>query len=521
MRALRGCRAVLVQLPLPKLPLVIVGSVLLVTIIGGFAEPTYDMNSDAIAYHYYGPKIWVREAVIRPVPDEILTAFPAAAETQFAALISLGGQRAPGLFSVVDLVSLLLMAASLSTRLGLDGRGVWWAAAFCCTMPALYRGGYGGYIDVLLAGFLLGAARIAFDAVTLRHYALFGIFCGISIGTKYTALVSWALLALCCFVISILKRHESPRVLLRGLGVSCAVAIVVAAPSYLRNWLIFGCPIYPPPPVLLHVFAATKLLPHVLFEVQKNVLETGSGMGRTFWSFIVLPFNLTYHTANFRGAGGIGLVPLAFAPLGLLVRRRDPFALGLAVFAFLQTTAWFATAQVSRYESHVYVLAAIFAVLGWQNVEREGAKFARVLSGLVVATSILYGLYMTVPERFEDMHAAVSSSFENERRHKEIPYLDSFDYLNSDPSVTKVLILDPYVAAYYSDKPYIKPLGRWGEQTLPDSSNVQAVLAESHDLHVSHVLEVFPQNGPLKLPENPQGLTLVFQRDDQRVYRVD
>jgi len=49
---------------------------------------------------------------------------------------------------------------------------------------------------VLFAGFLLGAARIAFDAVTLRHYVLLGIFCGISMGTKYTALISWVLLVL-------------------------------------------------------------------------------------------------------------------------------------------------------------------------------------------------------------------------------------------------------------------------------------------------------------------------------------
>jgi hypothetical protein len=513
--------AVLAPFPMPILPVAVVSSILFVTVIGGFAKPVGDMNSDAIAYHYHGPKVWVRESVIRPVPDEILTAFPVAVETQFGTLMALGGERAPGLFSVISLVSLLLVAASLSIRLGLDGRGVWWVAALSVTMPALYRGAYGGLIDVLFAAFLLGAARIAFDAVTLRHYALLGIFSGISMGTKYTALISWVLLVICCFLISVLAHRQSLQALLRNLGVSCAVAIGIAAPVYLRNWLFFGCPIYPPPPGLLQLFPATKVLPDVLHELQKNVLETGQGMGRSFSSFLLLTFNLTYHSADFRGAGGIGLAPLAFGPLGLVACRRNLFAMGLALFAFLQMSAWFATAQVSRYAIHVYVLAAIFAVLGWRYIALVGSKYARALSGVVMACSILYGLYMIIPERVEDIHSTVSTTFEDKRRHAQIPYLESFDYINSQPGVTKVLILGPHVPAFYSDKAYIKPLGRWGEQTLSNATSLQAVLSQCHSLHISHVLDVFPEYGPLKLPENPQGLTLVFQGENQRVYRVD
>jgi len=94
--ALRKRRTVLAMGSPPIIPLAVISSVLIVTAIGGFAEPIGDMNSDAIAYHYHGPKVWLREAVIRPVPDEVLTSFPSVVETQFAALMSLGGPRAPG-----------------------------------------------------------------------------------------------------------------------------------------------------------------------------------------------------------------------------------------------------------------------------------------------------------------------------------------------------------------------------------------------------------------------------------------
>ncbi len=101
-------------------------------------------------------------------------------------------------------------------------------------------------------------------------------------------------------------------------GVTCAVAILVASPFYLRNWIIYGCPIYPPPPILLRFFTP-QISTAVISELLKNMMESGKGMGRGIKESLLLPFNLTYHTANFRGAGGIGLVPLALAPFGIML----------------------------------------------------------------------------------------------------------------------------------------------------------------------------------------------------------
>src|ERR1700685_3940585 len=47
----------------------------------------------------------------------------------------------------------------------------------------------------------------------------------------------------CCLLISALGRRQALQLLAKNLGISCVVAIVVCAPFYLRNWLLFGCPI--------------------------------------------------------------------------------------------------------------------------------------------------------------------------------------------------------------------------------------------------------------------------------------
>ena len=543
-----------IKLPiLPAIPVVVVACVLLVTALGGLAEPTGDTTEDSIAYHFLGPRVWLRDQVIRPVADECLTAFPAVVETQYAALMVLGGQRAPNFFSVLGLVSIALVAASLALRMGLDLGGAWWVAALILTMPALCRGAYGGFIDVVYSGFVLAAARIGLDAQHGKQYALFGVFCGLALGTKYNALFAVPLLALCVFLFHSAKNEPDestggkPSQKLEGktrlqyLCIASAVAVTVAAPSYIRDWILLGSPVYPPPPFLLHFFHPWYLPQEAIQSLVSRALKDGEGMGRDPLSFLLLPFHLTYHSAQFvSGAGGIGLVPLVLAPFGLLESRRNNFAKAILLFAALQTVVWFATYQEPRYVIHCFVIAAIFGVLGWNYVWKATRHIGRALSVLVVAGSILYGLFMIVSGRSDDWRAVISDSFAQQRRRDEVPFLDGFDYMNRQPAVTKILVLNPFVPTYYSLKSYVKPVGRWGEHTLPEAADVDKILSELSALHISHVLDVrwrertarLPEHSPhvgdgawpgqsFRLPDHPPGLTLVFERDDERIYRVN
>lgn len=138
-----------------------------------------------------------------------------------------------------------------------------------------------------------------------------------------------------------------------------------------------------------------------------------------------------------------------------------------------------------------------------------------------VACSIFYGLFMITTARMDDMRAATSPRFAEKRKSEEIPFRESFAFLNDQPEVRKVLVLDPRVPVYYSNKAYLKPYGRNGEETMPDYTGVSQILADLARLHVSHVLDVDREGSPFQLPEDTRGLTLVFALDHQRIYRVD
>ena len=503
------------------LPASIVFIILLVTAVSGLARPHGDMNNDSIAYHYLGPKVWLREGLIRPVPDQITTYFPVVVETQYAALMSIGGERAPGFFGIVSLSLILLSAATLAIRLGLDASGAWWVVALICTMDSVYQGTVGGFLDAIFASFVLAAARLAFDAEDPGNFALFGTFCGLAMATKYTGLMVWPIAIFCSLVVSLWAYHRSLGACLKSLSIVCAAAIAVASPFYLRNWILYACPIYPPPPVLLHFFTPRNMLPSVIRTLVEEVRVTGGGMGRGVLAFFLLPFHMTYHASLFRGGGGVGIVPWALGPFGIVARRRDVFAKGLLLFAFLETAAWFVTAQESRYAIPMYTVAAVFGVLGWQYIRRTFSWRARALSAVVVAISILYGMYIIIPTKTEEVHAALSRPYETKWRLGNTLTAEGFDYMNGEPSVKRVLIMDSSTAGFFLDKPYVKPFGMWGERAIPGATDVPGVLAQLPNLNVSHVLDHRQVDGKFVLPEHPPGLTLVFERPDDRIYKVN
>jgi hypothetical protein len=123
--------------------------------------------------------------------------------------------------------------------------------------------------------------------------------------------------------------------------------------------------------------------------------------------------------------------------------------------------------------------------------------------------------------RANDVGAALSSSFAERQRQQRVPFLESFRFLNSDPSVQKVLILDRSVPPYYCDKPYLKITGQWKEQVLPEIRDTKDALERLHELHASHVLDVRSEVSDFQVPATTSGITLVFERLNQRVYRVE
>jgi len=444
------------------------------TAVCGLAEITGDWRNDAVAYHLLGPKVWLRDGVIRPVLDDYHTAFPHIAETMFAALWNVGGSRASNFSGFVMLGLLLAVAASIGIRLGLKDVGAWWVAALVATMPAVYEGVATCFIDVTYAAFVLAAVRLGMEAQRLREWAAVGLFCGFAVGTKYTGLLAVPVVMICLGLLHWNKNRSGQ--VAGGIGLAIATASVIGAPYFIRNWILLGCPIYPPPPSYGHFCQPKYMSAEAIAAFHAYIRHRGEGWGRGLAALLLLPFRLTYHTANFHGAGGIGLWPLALGPIGVVAARKKACAKVLALLALCFVLVWFVTQQESRFLIHAYVIGAVFSVLGWRAVAESGRGWARYLAVAVVLLSCCYGLFMIERGGAGEVRAVFSQQYAMVRRQGAVPYLASFDYLNGENSVRRVLILDRSAPPFYSNKDYVKPIGQWGERTLPGAPDSREAL---------------------------------------------
>jgi hypothetical protein len=376
-------------------------------------------------------------------------------------------------------------------------------------------------VDVIFAAFVVAATRIAFDARRIQEWLACGLFCGFAVGTKYTGLIAVPILLICIVLLKLKDRPTS--VLVRGVAVAIGITLLIASPYYIRNWVVLGCPIYPPPPGYALLCTPKHFPAPAISEFHVYIRQRGLGLGRGFFAFLLLPFNLTYHTSNFHGAGGIGLFPFALGPIGILSFRKSAVVRTLALFAFLLTLAWFVTQQESRFLIHVYVFGAAFSILGWHVVASSQRQSSKYLAIVVLLLSVSYGLFMIVRDDAANVKSVISPSYAELRRQETVPYFASFDYLNRENSVRNVLILDRSVPPYYSDKNYVKPVGQWGELTMPNvvTDSQALAMAIGHQLNVSHVLDVNSEVSPFQVKPDTPGVTLIFEAARQRIYRID
>src|SRR5947207_9299060 len=60
----------------PIIPAAVIAFVLTMTALSGLLEPVGDWNIDTVAYHLVGPKVWLRDGIVRPIPDNMNTSYP-------------------------------------------------------------------------------------------------------------------------------------------------------------------------------------------------------------------------------------------------------------------------------------------------------------------------------------------------------------------------------------------------------------------------------------------------------------
>lgn len=481
-------------------------------------RPTGGLETDNIRYHLAGASVWVRTGRIVPVLDSALTAFPALIESLFSAGMALSNDRFPAMLGITFAAVVVAEVYGFSRLLGSSKRAATLMSFLAACAPAITEWAPSGYVDLAYAAYALVAARLLLvDTLSYPRAAIGGLLLGFALGVKYNALTLVPITVVVAFLAG--YRQVPVSVLVGRISVVLGVATLVGSPFYIKNAILLGTPIYPPPVLLTHFFQARAFPVEATIALQHWVRETGIGFGRNVVDLLALPWRYTLFTERFGGPGGVGVAPLALGAFGAAVAWSRRPARVFLCWMGLVTITWFLIQQESRFLLHVISLSFAFSAVGMIWLEREWPRLGRATIALVALVSAVYGLSALFHLHKVRIHAAFSRAAAEKLRETWVPYLSALEYVNRDTSVRRVLILDSRVPPFYLSKDYVKIVGGWGELPISGIVTGNEALAHLNELGVTHIFDVIsPQ---MQFQVTPRAdLRAVFRSDSARVYEV-
>ena len=291
---------------------------------------------DAAVYHLRQPQLYLTHHSLFVPVDSAYVGFPGLMQMLFALTMALGGDSAPQLIHFTFLPLTILAASALGRRLW-DIELTWPVAAILTAVPTLLLVSAWPYVDVAVIFYtllLFSALAIWLSDAHDRWLLMAAIMCGIIIETKYTAL--WYPLA-CLPLVLLRLRSDGWRPTLRRLAWFGLIIALVAAPWYVRNWLLTGNPVYP------YLWGGVGWDPIRAAWWDRS----GTGLAAHPWRLVIAPWEMTVYGVEGKEGYSATLGPLVLALLpglialwpGLSPRARRPLA-WMGLFGGALYVAW-------------------------------------------------------------------------------------------------------------------------------------------------------------------------------------
>lgn len=324
---------------LERVSILVIGLIALSALIHALG-PAWDY--DGLMYHLSGPAIFLASHRIQPNLDIWYINGPFAIEMLF----TFGLANGDAIFAKLIHYAfgwLYVAAAVMAARRWLGNREAWLSSVVLLGMPTLPIWAAFAYVDLGWAAFEFLAACSAvrwWQSRSGRWLILAGLLAGLAMGSKYTGVAGFV--AIACLV-AFLARRQGPAYMLRSMSAFAGIALLVASPWYLKNWLWFGNPVYP-----LYFggpgWDADRLRVYMAY--------LGSfGAGRDFSDWLLLPWNIYARNSQFGAVMNQIDVPSLLFPLLLLYPlRRAPKPITLLLgFAAGRSVLWALGSQQTRF----------------------------------------------------------------------------------------------------------------------------------------------------------------------------
>ena len=206
------------------------------------------LGTDTFFYHLYFPAMWLQNGSLAyvPVPGYTCEYYPAYGEMLFCFLMApmSGSADFACLLQVWALVLNAGAVCVLGNVFGASRTASLASAALVMFTSMVLGNAAMAYTDVLNGGYLAAGVALLCAGASRRHMPSClgaGILLGIAASIKLTGLMLSPVLALAVMTYFFVRKPDARKC----VAASAGMAVVFAAPFYLRSWIVTGNPFYP------------------------------------------------------------------------------------------------------------------------------------------------------------------------------------------------------------------------------------------------------------------------------------
>lgn len=424
----------------------IIAIAILLNLIGALVPPIF---FDALTYHLAVPFNYIQHHRIVPIPYNFYSNFPLTIEMIYGVAMLLQSDILAKLINFSMGILIMFAVYTFSRKYFTNNRIALLAATIFYTIPMVGTMSSTAYIDL---GFTLFNILAIFTLIhwfsnnKKRWLILSGIFCGLSLGTKYTGAFTFIILIMGIVIKSLIDKKRLLLIIKSILAFS-AISIAIFLPWAIKNFAFTGNPVYP---ALYNIFGGRNwdinCNQRLLTEVRRP------GMGYQLRNYLVLPWNLTMYDQHFAPGGPFGILGplfLAFLPLLLFFRNIGRPLKYLILFSISYFILWAFSTQVTRHLLPIFPLLSVMVAYILLQLVGTRKVYTKVIIVLFLVTTLLTNLFHTfaVKHCFQDPIPVVfgGESKENYLRRavRNSPYGVIFyvnRYLSGIPT-TKILFI--------------------------------------------------------------------------------
>jgi hypothetical protein len=438
---------------------------------------------DGLMYHLPAPELFLQEGRLLVLPGLWQANGPLAVQMLFTIGLSFGSDVFAKLIHLTFAVLLIIGTFSFANRF--FGRTqAWVSVAILLGIPVLPIWAAWAYVDFAWAIYEL----LSLYAILLfvlrgerRWLILAGVVIGFGLGTKLLAIATLGLMIL--FIIW-KSRESGILAMLKHSALFCGIALLIASPWYLKNWLMAGNPFYP------MFFGGLEWPADRLALLNQYLYSFGTGTG--FLDYLFLPWNLYVNHDQFSGALNIEIPSILFLLVFIFpFLQHNKVIKGLSGFLLLRFIVWGLGSQQTRFLLPMFPLLSVVStqvvytllrIPGFRRTSR--ILFSGLLGGLIFATMI-YSVGFAINSAPVVMGLESKESFLS-RQPGNFQALQLITH-TFDPDSRVFMMWDG--KGYYCDHRCLPDAeqGQW-TRLVSTSDSMQQVIATLREMGITHLL---------------------------------